>query len=145
MRARNHATGDAHSGSGQFEDSIVVTITAIRYSIYDTHNSVTPIEVDYIAINITDLVSRGILPSGLTNNEYKEMIDKAMFTNVPLRETNYIAVEPSKAYKLIKVSSNEVTHKVIEYTTDNQVVKVTPVVYTTNKFTFTTHALTSKD
>jgi hypothetical protein len=105
----------------------------------------TPIEVDYMgAINITDLVSRGILPSGLTNNEYKEMIDKAMLTNVPLRETDYISVEPSKAYKLIKVSSNEVTHKVIEYTTDNQVVKVTPVVYTTNKFTFTTHALTSK-
>jgi hypothetical protein len=96
------------------------------------------------AINVTDLVSRGILPSGLTNNEYKEMIDKAMFNNVPLRETDYIAVEPSKAYKLIKVSANEVTHKVIEYTTDNQVVKVTPVVYTTNKFTFTTHALTNK-
>ena len=69
------------------------------------------------------------------------MIDKAMFTNVPLRETNYIAVEPSKAYKLIKVSANEVTHKVIEYTTESS--KVTPVVYTTNKFTFT-HALIAR-
>ena len=102
-------------------------------------------EIDYVmAYNITDLVTRGILPSGLTNNEYKEMLDKAMFANVPLRETDYIPVEPNKAYKLIKVSANEVIHKVIEYTTDNQIVKVTPVVYTTNKFTFTTHALTNK-
>ena len=36
----------------------------------------TPIEVDYIgAINITDLVSRGILPSGLTDAQYKTILD----------------------------------------------------------------------
>ena len=36
----------------------------------------TPIEVDYMgAINITDLISRGILPSGLTNSQYKDILD----------------------------------------------------------------------
>lgn len=36
----------------------------------------TPIEVDYMgAINITDLVNRGILPSGLTNLQYKDILD----------------------------------------------------------------------
>ena len=139
----------SHSGNDQFEfvSKITTQETDAVFILDQRGGTQEPIttEVDYIgAINITDLVSRGILPSGLSNDEYKEMIDRAMFTNVPLRETDYIAVEPNKAYKLIKVSANEVTHKVIEYTTDNQVVKVTPVVYTTNKFTFTTHALTSK-
>jgi hypothetical protein len=139
----------SHSGNNQFEfvSKITTQDTDAIYILDQRGGTSEPIttEVDYIgAINITDLVSRGILPSGLSNDEYKEMIDRAMFANVPLRETDYIAVEPSKAYKLIKVSANEVTHKVIEYTTDNQVVKVTPVVYTTNKFIFTTHALTNK-
>ncbi|MFA5720037.1 MAG: hypothetical protein WC939_03150, partial [Acholeplasmataceae bacterium] len=142
-------TGISHSGSGNFEFLSTcgkfVNIYTIAQVTDRNTSDWTEIEVDYIgAFNVTDLVSRGILPSGLSDDEYKEMIDKAMFANVPLRETNYIAVEPSKAYKLIKVSSNEVTHKVIEYTTDNQIVKVTPVVYTTNKFIFTTHALTDK-
>ncbi|MDI9503784.1 MAG: hypothetical protein QM205_02435, partial [Bacillota bacterium] len=142
------SAGNILSNDFQFISRITNPLTSafVNAVIQDTRTTdYTPIEVDYMGvINITDLVSRGILPSGLTNNEYKEMIDKALFDNVPLRETDYIVVEPSKAYKLIKVSANEVTHKVIEYTTDNQVVKVTPVVYTTNKFTFTTHALTSK-
>ena len=48
-----------------------------RCNINDTNTSNwTPIEVDYIgAINITDLVSRGILPSGLTNSEYQDILD----------------------------------------------------------------------
>ena len=138
-----------HSGSGTFEllsFLVVKQSNELTLQIGDRRSSGwTPVEIDYIgAFNITDLVNRGILPSGLTNLQYKDILDNAIYNNVPLRESDFISVEPSKAYKLIKVSANEVTHKVIEYTTDNQVVKVTPVVYMTNKFTFTTHALTNK-
>jgi len=69
-----------HSGSGQFEfASFVETLNNnIRYLQVGDYRSSgwTPIEVDYIgAINITDLVSRGMLPSGLSDNEYKTLID----------------------------------------------------------------------
>lgn len=104
--------------------------------------------VDYMGtINITDLVSRGILPLGLTNAQYKEMLDNAIFTNVPLRESDYIAVEPLQSYKIIKVSNNSVNHKVIEYSMDNQVVKVNSVDYSGNikiSTPITMNALTRK-
>ena len=131
--------GVSHSGSGQFElvSGIYSGASAPLYILILDQRAGTsePIttEIDYIgAINITDLVSRGILPSGLTNNEYKEIIDKAMFANVPLRETDFISVEPSVAYRLIKASENSAIHKVIEYTTDNQIVKVNSVDYSGN-------------
>jgi hypothetical protein len=142
----------AHSGSGQFEFlSIVQTFTAnTRYlQVSDLRTSGwTPIDVDYIgAINITDLVSRGILPSGLTNSQYKEMLDNAIYDNVPLRESDFISVEPSVAYRLIKASENSAIHKVIEYTTDNQIVKVNSVDYSGNakiSSPITMNALTRK-
>ena len=70
----------SHSGSGQFEFlSLVETLNSdVRYpQVHDYRTSDwTPIEVDCLgAINITDLVSRGILPQGLTNAQYKEMLD----------------------------------------------------------------------
>lgn len=141
-----------HSGSGQFEFlSLVETLNSnTRYpQVYDYRSSgFTPIEVDYMgAINITDLVSRGILPSGLTNSQYKDMLDNAIYDNVPLRESDYISVEPSVAYRLIKASENSAIHKVIEYTTDNQVVKVNSVDYSGNakiSSPITMNALTRK-
>ena len=76
----NPSTSCYHSGSGTFEHlSFISELTAIRDNIYIMDSSSsdwTPIEVDYIgAINITDLVSRGILPSGLTNAQYKDILD----------------------------------------------------------------------
>lgn len=70
----------AHSGSGQFEFlSLVETCNSnnLYPQVGDYRSSDwTPIEVDYIgAINITDLVSRGILPSGLTDSQYKDILD----------------------------------------------------------------------
>ena len=72
-----------HSGSGTFEHlSLITELTAIRDNLYIMDNNVsnwTPIEVDYIgAINITDLVSKGCLPAGLTDNEYKTLIDNIL-------------------------------------------------------------------
>jgi len=68
-----------HSGSGNFEFiSNVFTATDGRtLSVLDIRTSdFTSIEVDYIgAINITDLVSRDILPSGLTDAQYKDILD----------------------------------------------------------------------
>jgi len=67
-----------HSGSGNWELLSQVAISpGFSVGVYDTSTSGwTPIEVDYIgAINITDLVSRGILPSGLTNAQYKDILD----------------------------------------------------------------------
>ena len=70
-----------HSGSGEFEFLSVCRVfdIGVNYVVHisDFRSSGwTPIEVDYIgAINITDLVSRGILPQGLTNAQYKEMLD----------------------------------------------------------------------
>jgi hypothetical protein len=114
----------------------------------DSTSDWTPIEVDYMgAINITDLVYRGILPSGLTNLQYKDMLDNAIYNNVPLRESDYISVEPSVSYRLIKASENSAIHKVIEYTTDNQVVKVNSVDYSSNvkiSSPITMNALTRK-
>ena len=69
---------------------------------------------------------------GLTNAQYKEMLDNAIYNNVPLRESDFISVEPSVAYRLIKASENSAIHKVIEYTTDNQIVKVNSVDYSGN-------------
>ena len=69
-----------HTGSGNFEflSNIQTSnggFNCVQVSDYRI-SGFTPIEVDYIgAINITDLVSRGILPSGLTNLQYKEMLD----------------------------------------------------------------------
>jgi len=139
-----------HSGSGNFEYlSIVGDATSTSFTIADTRASDwTPIEVDYmVVISITDLVSRGILPSGLTNSQYKEMLDNAIYDNVPLRESDFISVEPSVAYRLIKASENSATHKVIEYTTDNQIVKVNSVDYSGNvkiSAPITMNALTRK-
>ena len=67
-----------HSGSGNFEYlSIVGDAVATSFTIGDNRTSGwTPIEVDYmVVISITDLVSRGILPSGLTNSQYKDILD----------------------------------------------------------------------
>ena len=69
-----------HSGSGNFEFISMVNDVSSGTSnieINDYRNSGwTPIEVDYIgAINIADLVSRGILPSGLTDLQYKDILD----------------------------------------------------------------------
>ena len=70
----------SHSGSGNFEFISMVNDVSSGTSnieINDYRNSDwTPIEVDYMgAINITDLVSRGILPSGLTDSQYKDILD----------------------------------------------------------------------
>ena len=70
----------SHSGSNSFEFlsgiktmSNEIKIISVRD---DRASGWTPVEVDYIgAINITDLVSRGILPSGLTNAQYKTILD----------------------------------------------------------------------
>ena len=136
LGANNDAQWTFHSGSGNYE-FISNIKTATPYNnirLSDRRSSGwTPIEVDYIgAINITDLVSRGILPQGLTTAQYKEILDNAMYNNVPLRESDFISVEPSVAYRLIKASENSAIHKVIEYTTDNQVVKVNSVDYSGN-------------
>lgn len=69
-----------HSGSGNFEFHSTIGVFSNVYLIGQVadHRASgwTPIEVDYIgAINISDLVSRGMLPGGLTNNEYKTLID----------------------------------------------------------------------
>ena len=69
-----------HSGSGEYEiiSKVYVASSTAHYIrvISIASSNWTPIEVDYIgAINITDLVSRGILPSGLTNAQYKEILD----------------------------------------------------------------------
>ena len=69
-----------HSGSGNFEFHSTIGVfsnVALIGQVNDRRTSDwTPIEVDYIgAINITDLVSRGILPSGLTNSQYKDILD----------------------------------------------------------------------
>ena len=76
----NPSTSDYHSGSGSFEYlSLITEPTTINDNIFILDNNLsnwTPIEVDYVgAINITDLVSRGILPSGLTNEQYKTLLD----------------------------------------------------------------------
>ena len=64
-----------HFTSKIFTASADYTGSAVRIND-DSTSDFTPIEVDYVgAINITDLVSRGILPSGLTNTEYKEILD----------------------------------------------------------------------
>ena len=58
---------------------MITDATVSRDNLFIMDNNVsnwTPIEVDYMgAINITDLVSRGILPSGLTNVQYKTILD----------------------------------------------------------------------
>ncbi len=68
-----------HSGSGNFEfiSYVIDAVAGRNPNIIDRRTSGwTPIEVDYIgAINITDLVSRGILPSGLTESQYKDILD----------------------------------------------------------------------
>ena len=69
-----------HSGSGDFEFHSTIGVYSNLYligQIYDDRSTDwTPIEVDSIgAINITDLVSRGILPSGLTDAQYKTILD----------------------------------------------------------------------
>ena len=76
----NLSTLYSHSGSGNFEFlSGVYKFSGVYFidQIKDYRTSGwTPIEVDYIgAINITDLVSRGILPSGLTNSQYQDILD----------------------------------------------------------------------
>lgn len=141
-----------HSGNNQFEfvSKITTQNTNFIYILDQRSASSEPIttEVDYIgAINIPDLVSRGILPSGLSNAQYKTMLDNALYDNVPLRESDFISVEPSVAYRLIKASENSATHKVIEYTTDNQIVKVNSVDYSGNvkiSSPITMNALTRK-
>ena len=53
----------------------------------------------------------------------------------------------SVAYRLIKASENSAIHKVIEYTTDNQIVKVNSVDYSGNvkiSSPITMNALTRK-
>ena len=69
-----------HSGSGNFEFISNLGVFVNRYflgQVFDYRTSDwTPIEVDCMgAINITDLVSRGILPSGLTDAQYKTILD----------------------------------------------------------------------
>lgn len=67
-----------HSGSGNFEYlSVVGNASYGSLTVDDNRTSGwTPIEIDYIGvINITDLVSRGILPSGLTDAQYKTILD----------------------------------------------------------------------
>jgi len=62
----------SHSGSGNFEFHSTIGVfsnVSLIGNINDSRTSDwTPIEVDYIgAINITDLVSRGLLPGGLSD------------------------------------------------------------------------------
>ena len=69
-----------HTGSGNWELLSGISVrqnTSLIVYVSDNSSSLwTPIEVDYMgAINITDLVSRGILPSGLTNEQYKTLLD----------------------------------------------------------------------
>lgn len=69
-----------HSGSNSFEFLSAVALQDNRSNIAKVSDyrssGWTPIEVDYIgAINITDLVSRGILPSDLTDAQYKTILD----------------------------------------------------------------------
>ena len=143
-----------HTGSNEWEFLSFVTApktNTVGSCVVDiglaTSDSTT-FSIDKIgSINITDLVSRGILPSGLTNAQYKDILDNALYTNVPLRESDYISVEPSVAYRIIKASENSATHKVIEYTTDNQIVKVNSVDYSGNvkiSSPITMNALTRK-
>jgi lysophospholipase L1-like esterase len=150
----NTAGAVSHSGSGNFEYLSTIQIIPDNNSLFVADfrtSNFTPIEVDYMgAINITDLVTRGILPSGLTDAQYKAILDSACnrsktpMVNVPLRETSLISVEPSTTYKLIKASANTPVHKVIEYATDGQVVKVSVLTYTDHKATFTTQSQTTK-
>jgi len=79
LGANNDGVWTFHSGSGNYE-FISNIKTATPYNnvrLSDRRSSgFTPIEVDSIgAINITDLVNRGILPSGLTNSQYKDILD----------------------------------------------------------------------
>jgi hypothetical protein len=79
LGANNDSVFTFHSGSGNYE-FISNIKTATPYNnvrLSDRRSSDwTPIEVDYMgAINITDLVYRGILPSGLTNSQYKDILD----------------------------------------------------------------------
>ena len=81
LRMNAPSTFVSHSGSNEFEfvslivDALENQYTAFQINDYRT-TGFTPIEVDYMgAINITDLVSRGILPSGLTNSQYKDILD----------------------------------------------------------------------
>lgn len=69
-----------HNASGDFQFiSNITTADGIFNSVSvgdGTTGGGKTIEVDYIgAINITDLVSRGILPSGLTDAGYKTILD----------------------------------------------------------------------
>jgi len=145
-----------HSGSNEYEYlSFIATATSTTHPFYieegENTNPASNVSVQYMVyINIADLVFRGILPSGLTDAQYKAILDSACnrsktpMVNVPLRETSLISVEPSTAYKFIKASANNPIHKVVEYATDGQVVKVTTLSYTDHKATFTTQSQTTK-
>lgn len=81
--SNNYASSSYHSGNNVYQLLSFVyknnpaTQPFKVASVRDvTTSGFVPIEVDYMgAINITDLVSRGMLPSGLTDNEYKSLID----------------------------------------------------------------------
>lgn len=67
--------GNWHFTSNIFTASSSYSGTFVRIND-DSASGWTPIEVDYIgAINITDLVSRGILPSGLSDAQYQTILD----------------------------------------------------------------------
>lgn len=140
-----------HSGNNEYEYlSLIHTKenNLVQVSVNDTRASDwTAFSIKGMgAINITDLVNRGILPNGLSNQEYKDILDNANFNNVPLRESVYIQVEPNTIYKLIKTSSNDnIIHKLLEYTNNDKLVKVNDITYTSNKSqAITTNALTHK-
>ena len=91
-----------HSGNGTFElvSGVYSGASSSAYILDKRTDASASIdwEVDkFGVINIADLVSRGILPSGLTNLQYKDILDNALYTNVPLRESDFISVEPSVA------------------------------------------------
>ena len=71
-----------HSGSDNFEliSNVFTATDNRRISVLDIRTSgFTPIEVDYMgAINITDLVSRGLLPGDLSDLEYKTLLDSIL-------------------------------------------------------------------
>lgn len=70
-----------HSGSNEYEYlSYIATATSTTHPFYieeaEATNPASNVSVDFMVyINITDLVSRGILPSGLTDAQYKTILD----------------------------------------------------------------------
>lgn len=76
----NSFTSVPNTNSFEFISAVKTPLSSTNITligVYDnSFSNFTPIEVDYMgAINISDLVSRGILPSGLTDAQYTNILD----------------------------------------------------------------------